>query len=138
MRAALERTGCWGLESRLFIRKEEGLIDAACMDGHAERFSMEDGSWKNRRQGDSRYQLTEKDEEEGFVLLYIPEGKCYDYDSMGRLVSVRGKGHNRLTVRYQEVQISQIITSAGYVLDFVYQTREPWRSCITSKITPSV
>lgn len=110
-----------GLESRLFIRKEEGLIDAVCMDGHAERFSMEYGNWKNRRQGDSRYQLTEKDGEEGFVLLYIPEGKCYDYDSMGRLVSVRGKGHNKLTVRYQEAQISQIITSAGYVLDFVYQ-----------------
>ena len=65
--------------------------------------------------------LRETTLEEGFVLLYIPEGKCYDYDSMGRLVSVRGKGHNKLTVRYQEAQISQIITSAGYVLDFVYQ-----------------
>ena len=71
--------------------------------------------------GRFQIQLTEKDGEEGFVLLYIPEGKCYDYDSMGRLVSVRGKGHNKLTVRYQEAQISQIITSAGYVLDFVYQ-----------------
>lgn len=34
---------------------------------------------------------------------------------------MRGKGHNRLTVRYQEAQISQVVTSAGYVLDFVYQ-----------------
>lgn len=65
------------LESRLFIRKEEGRIDAVCMDGHAERFAMEDGQWKNCRQGDSRYQLKESDQEEGFVLLYIPEGKCY-------------------------------------------------------------
>lgn len=66
-----------GLESRLFICKEEGRIDAVCMDGHAERFAMEDGQWKNCRQGDSRYQLKESDQEEGFVLLYIPEGKCY-------------------------------------------------------------
>ncbi len=32
------------------------------------------------------------------VLLYISEGKCYDYDGMGRLVCVCGKGMNRLTV----------------------------------------
>lgn len=110
-----------GLESRLFIREEEGLIDVICMDGHAERFALEDGEWKNRRNGDSRYQLRKSDGEEGFVLLYIPEQKCYDYDTMGRLLSVRGKGQNKITVSYQKAQISQVVTSAGYVLDFRYE-----------------
>ena len=90
-----------GLESRLFIRKEEGCIDAICVDGHAERFSFEDGIWKNRRQGDCRYQLKELPEEKGFVLLYIPEFRQYDYDEGGRLLSIRGHGKTQLTVYYE-------------------------------------
>ncbi len=118
---ALGKNWMLGLESRLFIREEEGLIDVICMDGHAERFRLEEGKWISRRQGDSRYQLQEADMGEGFVLLYIPEHKRYDYDSMGRLLSVRGKGLTKLTVRYQETQISQVETSSGYVLDFQYE-----------------
>ncbi|MDE6622461.1 MAG: sugar-binding protein, partial [Lachnospiraceae bacterium] len=120
-RGILGKNWMLGVESRLFIREEEGLIDVICMDGHAERFALEDGTWKNRRNGDSRYQLQKPDEEEGYVLLYIPEQKCYDFDSMGRLVSVRGKGRNRLAISYQEAHISQVVTSAGYVLDFKYE-----------------
>ena len=121
-KGSLGKNWMLGLESRLFIREEEGLIDAVCMDGHAERFALEDGEWRNRRNGDSRYRLQKTDrEEEGYVLLYIPEQKCYDYDSMGRLVSVRGKGKNKLAVSYQEAHISQVVTSAGYVLDFKYE-----------------
>lgn len=110
-----------GLESRLFIRKEEGMIDVICMDGHAERFCLEEGEWKNRRQGDRRYQLKEQPGEEGFFLLYIPEQKRYYYDSVGRLLSVQGKGPDKLTVHYQESHISQVVTSAGCVLEFQYE-----------------
>ncbi len=110
-----------GLESRLFLREEEGLIDAVCTDGHAERFRLEDGKWISRRQGDARYQLKEAETGDGFVLLYIPEHKRYDYDSMGRLLSIRGKGLTKLSIRYQEAQISQVVTSSGYVLDFRYE-----------------
>lgn len=81
-----------GLESRLFIQEQEGMIDVVCTDGHAERFELENGKWKNRRQGDSRYQLQKADREEGFILLYIPEHKWYNYDSMGRLISICGRG----------------------------------------------
>lgn len=59
--------------------------------------------------------------EDSYALLYIPEHKQYDYDSMGRLLSVRGKGLNKLTIQYQEAHISQVVTSAGYVLDFRYE-----------------
>ncbi len=110
-----------GLESRLFIRKEEGCIDAICVDGHAERFSFEDGIWKNRRQGDCRYQLKELPEEKGFVLLYIPEFRQYDYDEGGRLLSIRGHGKTQLTVYYEKSHIRQVVTSAGFVLDFQYE-----------------
>lgn len=113
-----------GLESRLFIREKEGLIDVICMDGHAERFCLEDGIWINKRQGDARYQLQKTVQENGedsYTLLYIPEHKQYDYDSMGRLISVRGKGLNKLTVQYQEAHISRVVTSAGFVLDFRYE-----------------
>ena len=113
-----------GLESRLFIREKEGLIDAICMDGHAERFSLENGIWVNRRQGDARYQLrksVQEDGEDSYVLLYIPEKKQYDYDGMGRLTSVRGKGSGILTVQYHEAHISRVVTSAGYALDFRYE-----------------
>ena len=110
-----------GLESRLFLREEEGLIDAVCTDGHAERFRLEDGKWISRRQGDARYQLKEAETGDGFVLLYIPEHKRYDYDSMGRLLSIRGKGLTKLSIRYQEAQISQVVTSSGYALDFRYE-----------------
>ena len=110
-----------GLESWFFIREQEGLIDVLCMDGHAERFRLEEGNWVNRRQGDSRYRLKEADGEEGFVLLYVPEQKWYDYDSMGCLLSVRGKGLTRLSVQYEEAHIGRVVTSAGYVLDFHYE-----------------
>ncbi len=113
-----------GLESRLFIREKEGLIDVICMDGHAERFRREDGIWVNRRQGDARYQLQETVQEDGenaYALLYVPEQKYYDYDDMGRLVSVRSKGMDRLTVQYQEAHISRVVTAAGYSLDFQYE-----------------
>lgn len=111
----------FGLESRLFIRKEEGLIDVICVDGHAERFSFEDGIWKNRRQGDCRYQLKELPEEKGFVLLYIPEFRQYDYDEIGRLLSIRGHGKTKLTVHYEKNYIRQVVTSAGFILDFQYE-----------------
>lgn len=110
-----------GLESCLFIRRDEGMIDAVCMDGHAERFSLEDGHWINRRQGDCRYELREQPDEEGFILLYIPEQKRYAYDSMGRLLSVQGKGQEKLIIHYQENHISRVVTSAGYVLEFQYE-----------------
>ncbi len=110
-----------GLESRLFIRKEEGLIDVICVDGHAERFRFEDGIWKNRRQGDCRYQLKELPEEKGFVLLYIPAYRQYDYDEMGRLLSIRGRGKTQLTVHYEKNHIRQVVTSAGFILDFQYE-----------------
>lgn len=35
-----------GLESRLFIQEKEGLIDVVCMDGHVERFRLEEGHGK--------------------------------------------------------------------------------------------
>ncbi len=123
-RGVLGKNWMLGLESRLFIQEKEGLIDVVCMDGHVERFRLEEGAWKNRRQEDARYQLEKIIQEDGediYSLRYIPEQKYYDYDSMGRLTSVRGKGLNRLVVQYQEAHISRVVTSAGYILDFLYE-----------------
>ena len=120
----LGRNWMLGIESRLFIREKEGLIDVICMDGHAERFSLEEGTWKNRRQGDARYQLqktAQEDGEEIYTLLYAPEQKKYNYDKMGRLITVQGKGLNKLVVQYQDAHISRVVTSAGYILDFQYE-----------------
>ncbi len=89
-RGSIGKNWMLALESRLFLREEDGLIDAICMDGHVERFVLQNGEWKNRRQGDARYQL--KKIPEGFVLIYIPEQKQYHYNSMGRLMFVQGKG----------------------------------------------
>ena len=109
------------LDSRLFLQDEEQKVDVVCVDGHTERFAMEDGAYQNQRQGDLRYQLHKLPEEEGFVLLYAPEQKRYYYDSMGRLLSIGGRGKGSLTVQYQEAHISRVTTSAGYVLDFLYE-----------------
>ncbi len=108
-----------GIESRLFLREELGQIDVLCMDGHAERFCLEEGQWKSRRQGDGRYQL--KKTEDGFVLSYIPEQKQYHYNSLGRLEFVQGKGKTKLKLEYEENHISKLVTSSGCVLTFAYQ-----------------
>ncbi len=118
-RGSIGKNWMLALESRLFLREEDGLIDAICMDGHVERFVLQNGEWKNRRQGDARYQL--KKIPEGFVLIYIPEQKQYHYNSMGRLMFVQGKGQNKLTIYYEEHHISKVMTSAGSVLTFAYE-----------------
>ena len=109
------------LESRLFLHEEEQRINVLCMDGHMERFYLEDNVYKNRRQGDQRYRLEKLPGDEGFILLYVPEQKRYFYDSMGRLMSVQGNGNGRMMIEYLENHISRVITSAGYVLEFLYE-----------------
>lgn len=43
-------------------------------------------------------------------------------DETGRLTAIHGKGGGaRLDIRYDESRISQVITSAGYVLSYRYE-----------------
>lgn len=119
-RGGLGKNWMLGLESRLFLREEDGLVSAICTDGHMERFSRQGGAWINRRGGDARYRLRTL-EEGGYALIYIPGQTCYAYDDTGRLTAIHGKGNARLDIRYDESRISQVITSAGYVLSFRYE-----------------
>lgn len=87
---------------------------------------MHSGGWTLEKPHARRLSLSvgEKSDEEGFILLYIPEQKRYAYDSMRRLLSIQGRGQGKLIIHYQENYISQIVTSAGYILEFQYEERK--------------
>lgn len=108
------------LESRLFLHGNQESVDVLCVDGHIEQFALYENYYVNQRQGDKRYQLNKLPEDTGFVLKYLPEHKEYYYDSMGRLLSIKGKGKGCLSIQYQGAHIGRVITSAGYVLEFFY------------------
>lgn len=67
--------------------------------------------------------MGEKSDEERFILLYIPGQKRYAYDSIRHLLSVQERGQGKSIIHYQENDTSQIVTSAGYVLEFQYEDR---------------
>ncbi len=46
-----QKLDAWPGKQAVYPKRKKGCIDAICVDGHAERFSFEDGIWKESKAG---------------------------------------------------------------------------------------
>ncbi len=109
----------WSLNFFSKLEEEEDTIEIRLPDQHTETFLRTSDGWKNRRNGDGSYALSE--EKEGYLLKEVITGKLYFYEKEGALKKIEDTNGNQTIYEYQSQMLSSIKFTSGQVLSFSYE-----------------
>jgi len=88
-------------------------------DMHLETFAKKEEQWVNSRGGDQSIRLDEN--KDGYCVTVVVEKKRYIYDTIGKLISIMDRNHNRTWLRYVNSTLMEIAFASGQVLTFSYK-----------------
>lgn len=109
----------WSLSFFSELEQEEDTIEVKLPDQHTETFLKTKEGWKNRRNGDSSYVLSE--EEEGYEVKEIATQKRMQYDQEGKLKAIIDRSGNATIYEYKKELLSRVCFASGQQISFSYE-----------------
>ncbi|HML32131.1 DUF6531 domain-containing protein [Sporomusa sphaeroides] len=109
----------WLLNLGCRLEQRENQIRILMDDFHIKTFEPKDGIYENRRGGDRSLVLTK--EKYGYSLKFIHQQKNWDFNAYGRLIAMRDRCGNRVTIEYTGSFISYVTLANGQTLTFAYE-----------------
>lgn len=112
----------WRHNFDLVLNRVGTNITVTFLEGRPIRFQQSVGSWNLIAPTDIRYQLREVGG--NFVMLDPESRRRYAFDAEGRLLSIKDRNNNTLTVTYSDggngINIASIADGLGRQLSFTY------------------
>ena len=109
----------WYLNIGSWITIQEHTATVIMPDMHLEIFTKKEEQWVNNRGGNQSIRLEEN--KDGYCVTVVAEKKRYIYDTIGKLISIMDRNHNRTWLRYVNSTLMEIAFASGQVLTFSYK-----------------
>jgi YD repeat-containing protein len=109
----------WLLNLGCRLEQRENQIRILMDDFHIKTFEPKGGIYGNRRGGDRSLVLTK--EKHGYSLKFIHQQKNWDFNEFGRLIAMRDRCGNRVTIEYIGSFISYVTLGSGRMITFAYE-----------------
>ena len=112
----------WYLNIETRLIREEDTITVQKPDMHVETFHLEEGNWKNERNGD--LSLTLKECRDGYILEEAQTQKQYHYQSDGKIAAIEDACKNRTVFCYEGEVLTRMTLASGQYLDFTFENKK--------------
>ena len=108
----------WFLNIETRLRRDGGTVTVQREDMHLETFRLEDGTWKNARNGDCSVTLQEC--REGYLFEERTQQKKYVYDADGRITGIEDAWGCRTCFTYEGGVLAEMRFASGQFLKFTF------------------